>query len=176
MVTFRPLEKSDLHMLHHWIQRPHVAEWWLDPHTLEDLQKDYFSSAAQQSTTKAYIAMMDTSPIGYIQVYVALGSGDGWWENEQDPGVRGIDQFLADPDLLGHGLGTSMVRAFVDLVFSDPAVTKVQTDPDPRNARAIRCFTKAGFRPLGEVNTPDGPALLMMCERQKGMSCTPTRL
>jgi hypothetical protein len=29
--------------------------------------------------------------------YVALGAGDGSWEDEIDPGVRGIDQFLADP-------------------------------------------------------------------------------
>ena len=94
-----------------------------------------------------------------------MGSGDGWWESEQDPGVRGIDQFLADPGQLGRGLGTSMVRAFVERLFAEPAVTRVQVDPSPANARAIRCYEKAGFRPVGEVRTPDGPALLMICDR-----------
>ena len=31
-------------------------------------------------------------------------------------------------------------------------VTKVQTDPDPTNARAIRCYEKSGFRRIGEVS------------------------
>jgi ribosomal protein S18 acetylase RimI-like enzyme len=58
-----------------------------------------------------------------------------------------------------------MVRAFVARLFADPAVTRVQTDPSPDNGRAIRCYAKAGFHPVGEVDTPDGRALLMVCER-----------
>lgn len=94
-----------------------------------------------------------------------MGSGDGWWEDERDPGARGIDQFLAHADQLNRGLGSAMVRTFTDQLFTDPAVTRIQTDPSPRNARAIRCYTKAGLRALGEVLTPDGPALLMVRER-----------
>ena len=58
-----------------------------------------------------------------------------------------------------------MVRAFVAHLFADPAVTRIQTDPSPLNARAIRCYEKAGFRRVGEVDTPDGQELLMICER-----------
>jgi aminoglycoside 6'-N-acetyltransferase-1b len=43
-------------------------------------------------------------------------------------------------------------------------VTKIQTDPAPTNLRAIRCYEKAGFRKVGIVDTPDGPALLMVIE------------
>ncbi|MDQ3271395.1 MAG: acetyltransferase, partial [Pseudomonadota bacterium] len=104
-------------------------------------------------------------PFAYIQSYVAKDSGGGWWADETDPGVRGIDQSIADAAHLGRGLGTAMVKAFVAKLFSDPQVTHIQTDPDPRNARAIRCYEKAGFRPIGEVLTPDGTALLMICKR-----------
>lgn len=58
-----------------------------------------------------------------------------------------------------------MVRAFVEKLFEDPTTTRVQTDPSPANPRAIRCYEKAGFRRVGEVNTPDGSALLMICDR-----------
>lgn len=112
----------------------------------------------------------DGAPIGYTQSYVAMGSGDGWWEDEQDPGVRGIDQFLAHSEQLGRGLGTEMVRAFVQHLFADPSVTRIQTDPSPENRRAIHCYEKAGFHPVGEVDTPDGRALLMVCDRAESGS------
>jgi RimJ/RimL family protein N-acetyltransferase len=57
-----------------------------------------------------------------------------------------------------------MVRAFVDRLFADLAVTSVQTDPSPANRRAIRCYARAGFETVGEVPTPDGPAILMRRE------------
>jgi RimJ/RimL family protein N-acetyltransferase len=60
-----------------------------------------------------------------------------------------------------------MVRAFVERVFEDAGVTVVQTDPDPTNERAIRCYARAGFAPVGVVTTPDGPALLMKCHRPR---------
>jgi GNAT superfamily N-acetyltransferase len=116
------------------------------------------------STTRSYIVLGDGAPIGYIQSYVAMGSGEGWWPDEQDPGVRGIDQFLAHPGQLGRGIGTAMVRAFVQRLFADPSVTRIQTDPSPQNRRAIRCYEKAGFRVAGEIDTPDGRALLMICD------------
>ena len=115
---------------------------------------------------KGYIALLEGKALGFIQSYTAIGSGDGWWEGETDPGVRGTDQFLGDADHLGQGLGTRMVSAFLAHLFEDASVTRVQTDPDPRNARAIRCYEKSGFRPVKEVSTPYGPALLMVAERQ----------
>ena len=41
-------------------------------------------------------------------------------EEETDPGVRGIDQSLANASQLGKGLGTKLVRALVELLFNDP--------------------------------------------------------
>ena len=80
--------------------------------------------------------------------------------------VRGIDQSLANASQLGKGLGTKLVRALVELLFNDPEVTKIQTDPSPSNLRAIRCYEKAGFERQGTVTTPDGPAVYMVQTRQ----------
>ena len=164
--TFRPLAQQDLPMLHGWLHRPHVAEWWSEPSTVAELEQDFFSEELPEATTRAYIASLAGHPIGFIQSYVALGSGGGWWEQETDPGVRGIDQFLAHPEQLGQGLGSTMVRAFVEQLFQDSAVTKVQTDPSPKNERAVRSYKRAGFVIHGEVFTPDGPALLMLKYRE----------
>lgn len=152
-------------MLDAWLQRPHVSDWWHEPTAPADLEHHYLPGAMNATSTRAYIAMLDDQPIGFIQSYVALGSGDGWWEQETDPGTRGIDQFLANAEQLGRGLGSAMVNAFVERLFQDPAVTKVQADPSPCNERAIRSYRRAGFVAHAEVVTPDGPALLMLRHR-----------
>ena len=163
--VFRPLRPADLPTLHDWLTRPHVAEWWRPTPTFAELEEEYAEHFAGTSGVKPYIVLANGAPIGYIQSYTAMGSGGGWWPDERDPGVRGIDQFLANAEDLGRGLGSLMVRTFVEALFADPAVTRVQTDPDPRNARAIRAYEKTGFRPLGAIQTPDGDALLMTRER-----------
>ena len=166
MIDFRPLALEDLPTLATWISRPHVLAWWQPAPTVAELTEDYGPVIAQQLPHRAYIATDESGPIGFIQSYVPAACHDeGWWLDEHDPGVRGIDQFLADGERLGRGLGTAMVRAFVERLLADPAVTRVQTDPSPDNGRAIRCYQKAGFRAAGEIVTPDGRALLMYRER-----------
>lgn len=164
-VAFRPLAVADLPMLAEWLARPHVAEWWDDAPTAAEIEEEFGPMIADPTMVQPYVILLDGVPSGYIQSYVAMGAGDGWWEDERDPGTRGIDQFLADPALLGRGVGTRVLRAFVDQLFDDPAVTRVQVDPAPENGRAIRCYEKARFRRVGLVETPDGPAVYMLRDR-----------
>jgi len=168
-VTLRLMTERDLPMLHDWLNRPHVVEWWggeQERPTLDEVLEHYLPRVLAEEPVTPYIAMLGDEPIGYAQTYIALGSGDGWWEDETDPGVRGIDQFLANPAQLNTGLGTKLVRALVELLFSDPAVTRIQTDPAPSNHRAIRCYEKAGFVQQCVITTPDGPAVYMVEARQ----------
>ena len=168
-VTFRVMREDDIALLHDWLQRPHVAEWWGRDHvapSLSETRAKYLPRVLERQAVCPYIALLEERPIGWTQSYVALGIGGGWWEEETDPGVRGIDQFLCDARTLGQGLGTRMVTAFVSLLFADPAVTRIQTDPDPENIRAIRCYEKSGFHAVRRLVTPDGPALLMAQDRQ----------
>ncbi|MGD9943268.1 MAG: AacA4 family aminoglycoside N(6')-acetyltransferase [Burkholderiaceae bacterium] len=168
-VTLRPMTEDDLPMLHDWLNRPHIVEWWGGEQarpTLQQVRQHYLPRVLAQEAVTPYIALLGDLPIGYAQSYVVAGSGDGWWPDEIDPGARGIDQSLADASRLGQGLGTRLVRALVDLLFRDPAVTKIQTDPAPANLRAIRCYEKAGFVAVKTVMTPDGPALYMVQTRE----------
>ena len=162
VISFRPIAAADMPTLHEWLARPHVSEWWGEPESLVDVEAHYLPMVAAESTTRGYIASLGGQPIGFIQSYVVLGSGGGWWEAETDPGARGIDPFLANAEQLGRGLGSAMVRSFVDGLFGDNSITKVQADPSPDNRRAIRSYARAGFVPRGEVMTPDGRALLML--------------
>jgi len=168
-VTLRLMTEHDLPMLHTWLNLPHILEWWGGEEarpTLEEVLEHYRPRVLAKESVTMYIAMLASEPIGFAQSYIALGSGDGWWENETDPGVRGIDLSLANAAYLNHGLGTKMVRALVELLFTDLDVTKIQTDPAPNNLRAIRCYENAGFTQEHGIITPDGPAVYMTQTRQ----------
>ena len=141
MFTFRPLSERDLPLVREWLARPHVAEWWSGDMWLYD------------DGTRQYIAELDADPFAYLQVYVG------------QPGVLGTDQFIGDIANVGRGLGTQLMREVADLVFLDPNVARIQVDPAPDNARAIRCYEKAGFRRDRTITTVDGPALLMTLSR-----------
>lgn len=166
-VTLRPMTEHDFPMLHGWLNRPHVAEWWGGERpTLQMVREKYLPRVAGFEAVTPYVALLGVDPFGFAQSYVAQGSGDGWWEDETDPGVRGIDQTIGEPQLLGRGLGTKLAEVLTARLFADPAVSKIQVDPAPTNARAIRCYEKAGFVRVKVVITPDGPAVYMVKVRR----------
>lgn len=164
-VSLRPMAVDDLPILHAWLGREHVVRWWGDERfdSLDAVAAQYLPRILAEGNVTPWIAMVGSTPIGYCQSYVV--AGDDFWPDETDPGARGCDQFIGEGDLLGRGLGTHLVRTLVETIFRDSAVTRIQTDPSPDNARAIRCYEKAGFRPARVVTTPDGPALLMIQRR-----------
>jgi len=79
----------------------------------------------------------------------------------QPRGTRGIDLFIGEPTMIERGHGSALIRRFVDNLLQEGA-PRVVTDPDPANSRALRAYEKAGFEKDRMVETPDGPALLMV--------------
>ena len=88
------------------------------------------------------------------QSYVALGSGDGWWEEP----IRGTRNRPVTGECITTGPKAwepSWFELWLSCCSMIPEVTKIQTDPSPSNLRAIRCYEKAGFERQGTVTTPD---------------------
>jgi hypothetical protein len=79
---------------------------------------------------------------------------------DQPLGTRGIDQFIGEPQLIGRGHGTAFIHLFVESLF-EAGARRVVTDPNPRDSRAIRAYTKAGFKEIDRRITISGEALLM---------------
>jgi aminoglycoside 6'-N-acetyltransferase len=104
----------------------------------------------------------DDVPIGYIQSWDPHAGVDHPCR-DQPLGTRGIDQFIGEPELIGQGHGTAFIRLFVESLFKAGA-PRVITDPNPRNARAIRAYVKAGFKEIDRRITISGDALLMARE------------
>jgi RimJ/RimL family protein N-acetyltransferase len=151
-LRFRPLTPEDYPLLLDWLQRPHVKEWWDDgDDTLEKVAEHYSDPDAERFILLYRDpAAPAARPIGYLQYYL------------EDEGVVGIDQFIGEAELLNRGLGTAAVRAFLQLVIARENPCRIILDPEPENARAIRCYEKAGFRHYETVPTEDGKLAYMM--------------
>ena len=100
-----------------------------------------------------------TRPFAYLQCYNLSAWNVGF--GPQPAGTRGLDQFIGEPDMLGRGHGSAFIRAFAERLLAN-GTPRIVIDPDPANARAIRAYEKAGFERDRMVETPDGPALLMV--------------
>ncbi len=80
-------------MLCHWLDRPHVVEWWGGERpTLEAVRESDLPRVRGCESVTAHVALLGDDPFSFAQAYVAKGSGEVWWEDETDPGVHGVDQ------------------------------------------------------------------------------------
>jgi aminoglycoside 6'-N-acetyltransferase len=152
---FRPMSAGDLPIIKRWLEMPHVSEWWHDPAE----QFELVSGDLDHPDMDQFIVAADDQPFGYIQCY-ALSTWNVSF-GPQPQATRGIDQFIGEPAMIGQGHGSAFIRQFADGLLAS-GIQRIVTDPDPENARAVRAYAKAGFQSERVVETPDGPALLMV--------------
>jgi aminoglycoside 6'-N-acetyltransferase len=150
-----PMSSADLPMIRRWLETPEVVRWWGQP----DEQYALVSGDLDHPDMDQFIVALDEHPFGYIQCYAISTWNQGF--GTQPPGTRGIDQFIGVPDMIGRGHGSGFIRQFVERVLTS-GIPRVVTDPDPDNRRAVRAYAKAGFQSERVVDTPEGPALLMV--------------
>jgi aminoglycoside 6'-N-acetyltransferase len=153
---FRPMTAQDLPMVQRWLQTSHVRQWWGDP----VVQFGLVSEDLAHPAIDQFIVTADDRPFAYLQCYDPTPWPDHGF-GDLPAGVRGIDQFIGEADMIERGHGSAMVKRFVDTLLAT-GTPSVITDPDPANSRAIRAYEKAGFERLRLVDTPNGPALLMV--------------
>lgn len=155
--TFRPMTTADLPLIWRWLGEAHVRDWWGDP----DEQFALVGGDLNEPAMDQFIVLAGDRPFGYLQCYRLTAWNTGF--GPQPEGTRGIDQFIGESDMIARGHGSTFIRAFVDeqLRRGQP---RIVTDPDPLNLRAVRAYENAGFVRDRMVETPDGPAQLMVRE------------
>ena len=152
---FRPMTSDDLPMIRHWLETPEVARWWGAP----DEQYALVSGDLDHPDMDQFMVALDDQPFGYIQCYALSTWNQGLGSHPS--ATRGIDQFIGVSDMIGCGHGSGFIRQFADRLLAS-GIPRLVTDPDPDNGRAVRAYAKAGFRSERLVDTPEGPALLMV--------------
>jgi aminoglycoside 6'-N-acetyltransferase len=175
-LTFRPIAETDVPRLAAWLQDPAVGEWWEG--TTVDYDDAYVRAEVLHRDDETHVTQaiveLDGRPIGFQQWY-EVGADDrapSAFGIDPAAGAWGIDQFIGESVLHGRGIGTRQVRAVGDWLLGPdgPGARLVVTDPVVENARAIRCYEKAGFaivRALPAHETIDGePRECWLMERR----------
>jgi RimJ/RimL family protein N-acetyltransferase len=160
-IGFRPVTAGDYPLLRRWLNAPHVREWWGEPEEELGLIRDMVEG---RDSTRPYVIERGGVPVGYIQVWFVgdnLDQAEQYpWVAELPPDAVGIDLSLGEPGLLSRGVGSAALAALARRLHDEGHRTIV-IDPDPANARAVRAYEKAGFRPVPRLEGRTGDALIM---------------
>jgi RimJ/RimL family protein N-acetyltransferase len=157
-IAFRRLGADDLPLMHEWLRREHVRRWWTERRTYEEVVEHYLPAIEGQEPTDLYLIVVDELPVGFIQSCTVADHPEYRDLVRVEDGIAGVDLFIAEPDLVGRGLGSEVLRRFVDeIVFTEASVHACIADPEVDNVASIRAFEKAGFARVREfVDPSDG--------------------
>jgi aminoglycoside 6'-N-acetyltransferase len=123
VINLRSATPSDLDLLRHWDEQPHVIA--SDPN-------DDWGWEVELNRTPHWreqsIAEVEGRPIGFIQIIdPALEDSHYWGEITEN--LRAIDIWIGEESDLGKGYGTKMMRLAIARCFAQPSVTAILVDP-----------------------------------------------
>jgi aminoglycoside 6'-N-acetyltransferase len=164
VIEFEPLTEAELGLLREWLGREHVRRWWREP--IEQEVEERRAAIAAGGPSEYYLIVLDGSPVGMIQSYLASDYPD--WEAvvQVGPGVAGVDLLIGEEDLIGRGLGPRVLAEFARrIVFADPEVHALVATVEEANRRSWRAFEKSGFRHVRDVEEDGHPNRLLRLDR-----------
>jgi aminoglycoside 6'-N-acetyltransferase len=145
-ISFRPLCRSDFPLLQRWLAEPHVKAWWGAPLDLAGVHAHYGPRVDRIEPTHVFVIEHDGRPAGWIQWYRWSNYQEHALQLEAEPDSAGIDLAIGEQEMMGLGLGPLAISEFLkEIVFVDPGIIAVITDPHEDNLRSVLAFEKAGF-------------------------------
>lgn len=141
----RKLEEKDNYLLAKWLSDPSILEFYEgrdNPFDLDKVNKVFYTSEDDEVIC---IVEFEGNEIGYIQFY-KLDNETKKEYGYLDENIYGTDQFLGEVEYWNKGIGTLLVTSMVKFLIEDKKADRVVMDPQTKNARAIKCYEKCGFK------------------------------
>lgn len=96
-------------------------------------------------------------PVGWIQWHRWSDYPEHASQLKAEAGSAGIDLAIGESAMTGLGLGAAAIREFLtQIVFANPGVNAVNTDPEEDNLRSLVAFKKAWFTVMKTVQLTGG--------------------
>jgi aminoglycoside 6'-N-acetyltransferase len=146
-VVLRPVGPADVDHLCRLFAEPEVARWW---GRYDRGRIDRELVVGDDPTTTSYVIEVDGLPAGLIQ---------SWEEPDPDYRRANIDIAVATR-WHGTGVAVDAIRTLARHLVDACGHHHLTIDPAAGNGRAIACYRKVGFRPVGVLRRnergPDG--------------------
>jgi aminoglycoside 6'-N-acetyltransferase len=154
-LSFQPLKEADFPLMLHWLNEPHVSQWWgREISTIDHVRSKYAPRVAGIEPGWYYIFSVAEEPVGYIQCY--------WLKDYPEYGDQlGIvigdktamfDIFIGERMWIGRGIGTQVLRQFLkQYIFGRMQAQNCIVGPEETNAAAIKAYAKAGMKHIKTV-------------------------
>jgi aminoglycoside 6'-N-acetyltransferase len=133
-LVVRPMQEPDVARLAEIAAEREIWQRWG-----ELSEADLRQKLAREEDVTALVVELDGEVAGLIQ-----------YHEETDPDYRhaGVDMFLAGT-ARGRGYGREALLLVAAHLFQERGHHRLTIDPAADNEPAIRCYTAAGFRPVG---------------------------
>lgn len=158
-ITFRRITRADFGFLARWLAEPHVARWWYQEFTAEAVERDFGPSADRVRPNEDHMVMLGRRPIGLMQC--AKWTDCPEYRAEIDPVYPvpddsvTIDYLIGEPELIGRGIGTAMIRAFTERFWhADSAAPCIVVTVVSANLASWRALLSAGFHFVARGDLP----------------------
>lgn len=160
IIEFRDLLKEDCHILHAWLQEPHVREFWDDGNrSIEQTQSYYY----QENNVNRFIFLIDGYPVGYIQSYDVALHGEYKKFSKKNKITIGVDFFIGNKQFLGKGFAKIIMQKFIEHHTHD--ASRIIVDPDPKNSKAIHVYETCGFEKVMTCIIDNKPHDIMIYDK-----------
>jgi aminoglycoside 6'-N-acetyltransferase len=149
-LTFRPLTRTDFALLGRWLAQPHVARRWNHEHSPQAMEADFGAVIDRLDPADVFIVSLEAQPIGLLQRYT-FADNPGYVADlagliDAPAAALSIDYLIGEPELLGRGIGSAMIRAAVDAIWRDhPAAPSIIVPVSTANVASWRALERAGF-------------------------------
>jgi aminoglycoside 6'-N-acetyltransferase len=162
--TWRRLTPTDFPLLASWLAQPHVRRWWNHEFTPEAVERDFGPTARGEEPGEDLLVFADGEPFGLIQRCRLADYPEYTAELVELIDLPGeaasIDYLVGDPERVGRGLGSAMIRLMIARTWQDhPRADCVVVPVAAANRASWRALEKAGMHRIAEgAMTPDNPA------------------
>lgn len=157
-LSVRPMMPGDLADVTRWVNEPHVARWWDEHRTAEQVAAHYGPALRGEEATRLWIWEVNGRSIGFGQDY-RIRDHPEWALLCARPEAIGFDYAIGEPAFVGRGIGTGLLWVFLrDIVWpAYPGAPEFFAAPDHRNAASLRVLEKLGFTQGLWFDEPVGP-------------------
>ena len=145
--ALRPMTEGDLGDVTRWVNAPHVAPWWDEHRSPEQVAAHYGPGIRGEEPVRYWIGEVNGRSVGFCQDYRISDHPDYALLCGHSDAV-GFDYVIGERAFVDRGLGTRLLWVFLrDIVVPAYAeVPELFAAPDHRNARSLRVLEKLGAR------------------------------